>query len=64
VRSYTGEVKQMLPFAEQDGEVIKMDAKGKSMALVTANNLIKMFDISRRQIRQVGVTRKFEMKGE
>ena len=54
----------MLPFAEQDGEVIKMDAKGKSMALVTANNLIKMFDISRRQIRQVGVTRKFEMKGE
>ena len=62
VRAYSGEVKQVIPFAEQDGEVIKMDAKGKYMAIVTANNLIKMFDISRRQIRQVGITRKFEIK--
>lgn len=32
------------------------------MAIVTANNLIKIFDISRRQYKQIGVTRKFEIK--
>ena len=48
VRAYSGEVKQVIPFAEQDGEVTKMDAKGKYMALATSNSQIKMFDISRR----------------
>lgn len=31
------------------------------MAVVTAHSLIKIFDISRRQFKQMGVTRKFEM---
>ena len=32
------------------------------MAVVTSKSMIKMFDISRRTYKQIGVTRKFEMK--
>lgn len=62
VCSYTGEVKQVLPLSEQEGEVIKIDARGKFMAVVTSKSLIKIFDISRRQYKQMGVTRKFEIR--
>ena len=51
-----------MPLTEQEGEVIKIDARGKFMAVVTSKSLIKMFDISRRQYKQLGVTRKFEIK--
>ena len=42
--------------------MIKIDARGKFMAVVTSKSLIKIFDISRRQYKQLGVTRKFEIK--
>lgn len=48
--------------AEQEGEIIKIDARGKYMAIVTSKSLIKMFDVSRRTYKQLGVTRKFEIK--
>lgn len=32
------------------------------MAVVTSKSLIKMFDVSRRTYKQLGVTRKFEIK--
>ena len=32
------------------------------MAVVTSKSLIKMFDISRRTYKQIGITRKFEIK--
>ena len=47
---------------EQEGEVIKIDARGKFMAIVTSKSMIKIFDISRRTYKQLGVTRKFEFK--
>lgn len=62
VASYTGEIKQVLPLSEQEGEVVKIDARGKYMVVVTNRSMIKLFDVSRRQYKQVGVTRKFEMK--
>lgn len=62
VCGYSGEVKQVLPFTEQEGEVIRIDARGKFMAVVTSKSLIKIFDISRRQYKQLGVTRKFEIR--
>lgn len=62
VCSYTGEVKQVLPLTEQEGEVIKIDARGKYMVVITSKSMIKMFDVSRRTYKQLGVTRKFEMK--
>lgn len=52
----------MLPMTEQEGDVIKIDAKDKIMAVVTSKSLIKMYDISRRTYKQIGVTRKFEFK--
>jgi len=33
---------------ENEGEVINIDARGRYMAVVTSNNMIKIFDISRR----------------
>ena len=60
--SYKGEVKHVLQMTENEGEVINIDARGRYMAVVTSNNMIKIFDISRRQYKQLGVTRKFEMK--
>jgi hypothetical protein len=62
VCSYTGEVKQVLPMTEQEGEVIKIESRGKYMVVVTSKQMIKMFDISRRTYKQLGVTRKFEIK--
>ena len=60
--SYQGEVKHVLQLTENEGEVISIDARGRFMAVVTSNNMIKIFDIARRQYKQLGVTRKFEMK--
>jgi hypothetical protein len=48
--------------AESEGEVTLMDVKGRYMAVVTQQSMIKIFDISRRQYKQIGVTRKFEKK--
>lgn len=64
VCSYTGEVKNVIQLTENEGEIIAIDARGRYMAVVTSKNTIKMFDISRRQYKQIGVTRKFEMKAD
>mmetsp|Transcript_6902 Transcript_6902/g.5134 ORF Transcript_6902/g.5134 Transcript_6902/m.5134 type:complete len:308 (+) Transcript_6902:776-1699(+) len=48
--------------AESEGEVTLIDVKNRYMAVISANNMIKIFDISRRQYKQIGVTRKFELK--
>lgn len=47
---------------ENEGEVTAIDVKNRYMAVVTSSNMIKIFDISRRQFKQIGVTRKFEIK--
>lgn len=60
--SYNGEVKHEILLAENEGEVINMDARGRYMAVVTSNNMIKIFDTSRRVYKQLGVSRKFERK--
>jgi hypothetical protein len=51
VLSFAGEVKQVIPMAESEGEVTLMDVKARYMAVVTANSMIKIFDISRRQYK-------------
>ena len=64
VLNYQGEVKQMIPLTEQDGEVVLIEVVNKNMAVITANNMIRVFDISRRNIKQLGMTRKFGEKGQ
>jgi intraflagellar transport protein 140 len=59
VFNYQGQVKQMIPLTEQDGEITQMEVSGKHMAVITSNNMIRIFDISRRNIKQNGMTRKF-----
>jgi len=44
-------VKQVLPMTETEGEVTLLDVKNRYMAVVSANNLIKIFDISKRQYK-------------
>ena len=48
VLSYSGEVKQVLPLTEQEGDVMMIEARGKYMVVITSKSMIKMFDISRR----------------
>jgi len=52
----------VIQLSENEGEVISIDARGRYMAVVTSNNMIKIFDTSRREYKQLGVTRRFEMK--
>lgn len=47
---------------EQEGDVVMIEARGKYMVVITSKSMIKMFDISRRTYKQLGVTRKFEIK--
>lgn len=39
-----------------------VDARTKYMAVVTSTNCIKMFDITKKPFKQVGITRRFEKK--
>ena len=59
VLNYQGEVTQVIPLTEQDGEIIQMEIVNKHMAVVTSNNMIRIYDISRRNVKQIGMTRKF-----
>ena len=52
----------VIQMSENEGEVIHIDARGRFMAVITSNNMIKIFDISKKEYKQLGVTRKFEMK--
>ena len=47
---------------ESEGEVAHIDARTKYMAVVTTTNCIKMFDITKKPFKQVGITRRFEKK--
>ncbi len=47
---------------ESEGEVILMDTKSRYMSVITQNNMIKLFDILKRPFKQLGVTRRFEIK--
>lgn len=64
VLNYQGEVKQIIPLTEQDGEVVLIEVVNKNMAVITSNNMIRVFDISRRNIKQLGMTRRFGEKNQ
>ena len=64
VLNYQGEVKQIIPLTEQDGEIILIEVVNKNMSVITSNNMIRVFDISRRNIKQLGMTRKFGEKNQ
>lgn len=41
-----------------------MEIVGKHMVVVTANNTLRIWDVSRWNLKQVGMTRRFEKNGE
>ena len=60
VANFSGVVKQSLSFSDAEGEVLGMDMLGDSLVVHTSKNFIKVYDLSRREYKQVGVSRKFE----
>ncbi len=62
VLTQKGITKQSLVFSETEGEVQKLHINGDYLVAVTSNNYIKMFDLSRREARIHGASRKFDIK--
>jgi intraflagellar transport protein 140 len=53
-------VKQTLPMTEAEGDITCIEINNKHMVAATSNNLIKIWDVSRRTWRQLGMSRQFE----
>lgn len=60
IASLTGVPKQNMQFSEAEGQIININILNNSMVMWTSNNYLRIFDLSRREYKQVGVTRKFE----
>ena len=45
---------------EQDGKPLKMDINGNFLAIATANNVVKVWDISKREAKVVAQGRPFD----
>jgi len=57
IRTFQGTVKQELAFSEHDGEPVSLNICGSFMAVATDTTSIKVFDLSRREARQLGSTK-------
>lgn len=53
-------MKQSVTFSESEGKINNIDIMGQYMVLWTSNNYIRIFDLSRKDIKQVGISRRFE----
>eukprot|EP00276_Gloeochaete_wittrockiana_P002244 CAMPEP_0184673476 /NCGR_PEP_ID=MMETSP0308-20130426/86689_1 /TAXON_ID=38269 /ORGANISM="Gloeochaete witrockiana, Strain SAG 46.84" /LENGTH=1407 /DNA_ID=CAMNT_0027120965 /DNA_START=36 /DNA_END=4259 /DNA_ORIENTATION=- len=58
-----GVIKQTLAFSEPEGDPVLLDIGGNFLAVATKNGLIKIWDISRRDAKQIGAGRRFEEGG-
>jgi intraflagellar transport protein 140 len=59
VCNFQGTVKTALSFTEAEGQPLHIDSNLKYLAVVTTTGVLKMFDISRREPRQLGSAGKF-----
>ena len=62
VCSHKGTTKQSLPFSESEGDPFLLDVNGDFMAVATRLNVVKLFDLSRREVRPHGASHRFEGK--
>jgi len=46
ILNFQGETKQIVPLSDSDGEITLMEIVGKHMVVVTANNTIRIWDVS------------------
>ena len=59
VCNFQGTVKTALSFTEAEGQPIHIDSNNKYLAVSTTEGVLKMFDVSRREPRQLGSAGKF-----
>ena len=59
VCNFQGTVKTALSFTEAEGQPVHIDSNDKFLAVVTTIGVLKMFDVSRREPRQLGSAGKF-----
>lgn len=59
--SFKGISKQSLSFAEAEGEPHVMDLRGEYLGVATRNNVVRIYDISRREARLHGSDRRFDV---
>jgi len=60
VTSLQGHAKQSLSFPESEGPLKGSNRNNNFLVVYTTNNYLRIYDLSRRELKQVGVTRKFE----
>ncbi|KAL4454946.1 hypothetical protein ABPG74_006328 [Tetrahymena malaccensis] len=60
VLNFKGIQKQNLKFSESEGKILNVNVLNNHLIMWTSNNYIRLFDISRREVKQIGVTRRFE----
>lgn len=58
--SFKGLVKQTINFAESEGQIRNFNILNNYMIVFTTKNFMKIFDISRKEFKQLGITRRFE----
>lgn len=54
VRTFQGTVKQILQFTDLEGDPTLININGKFMVLGTTNAIVKVYDLSRREAKQIG----------
>jgi len=64
ILNFQGETKQIVPLSDSDGEITLMEIVGKHMVVVTANNTIRIWDVSWWNLKQVGMSWRFEKNGD
>jgi hypothetical protein len=57
--NHQGNVKQQVPFPESEGYITDLSVNNQVVLTHTAKHMIKVFDCSRREAKQLGVSRKF-----
>jgi WD40 repeat protein len=59
VRNMHGASKQQLLFNDNEGDVTLLDLNGKFLVAATSANVVKVWDLSRREVRQHGLAKRF-----
>ncbi|XP_065660084.1 intraflagellar transport protein 140 homolog isoform X3 [Hydra vulgaris] len=60
IRTFQGTVKQELTFLEKEGDPFDLDICRSHMVVATNRGVLKIYDLSRREARQVSVTKHLE----
>lgn len=58
--TFKGLIKQTLNFPESEGKLMNFNIMNNYMVVFTSNNFMKAYDISRKEYKQIGVSRRFE----